>query len=104
MYVGVDVTRKFFQNFELDIPTIVLKIDMIPFHKLLFHFVHSCILQRFEMRHEDTLLDMTVMKLLDTGRPINLSGSMIKYMEIADTTKTSHAIPYGFLLTGSSRA
>nr|XP_009598774.1 uncharacterized protein DDB_G0290685-like [Nicotiana tomentosiformis] len=51
-------------------------------------FVNYCILQRSERRHKATLLDMVVMELLDTGRPINIPSLMIQHMaRAADTSK-----------------
>nr|XP_033513699.1 uncharacterized protein LOC117278344 [Nicotiana tomentosiformis] len=91
VYTGIVVTKKFSQKFELDASHKVYKTDMTPFHKLLFQFVNSCILQRSESRHEATLLDMAMMEILDTGRPINLPSLMIQYMERAgDTSKPKH--------------
>nr|XP_016435180.1 PREDICTED: nucleolin-like [Nicotiana tabacum] len=51
-----------------------------------------------EIRHEATLLDMEVMELLNTGRPINLPSLMIQHMaRAANASKPKHDMPYGFI-------
>lgn len=100
MDIGIVLTRKNFQKFELDALQKVYKTDMTYFYRFLFHFVNSCILQRYERRHEGTLLDMNVMELLDTYRVINLPNLMIQHMtRAAYTTKPNNGMPYGVMLT-----
>lgn len=41
---GIAVTRKFSQKLELKAPHKVYNTDIIHFHKLLFHFMNSCIM------------------------------------------------------------
>lgn len=58
------LTSKYTQKREKLTAKKVIKGEMEPIHKFLFEFVNKCLSPRSQRRHEDTYLDMEVMKVM----------------------------------------
>ncbi|KAF3675913.1 putative cysteine-rich receptor-like protein kinase 29-like isoform X1 [Capsicum annuum] len=76
----LDICRKFFGNPHLINHRRVLKREMSPLHQLYFDVVHKMISPRKE-RTVPSILDLTLMELLDTEVKIDFSGLILEHMQ-----------------------
>ncbi|KAH0679479.1 hypothetical protein KY284_020564 [Solanum tuberosum] len=96
---AVDIVHKFLNDPTVEEYSRVDKGAMISLHMLLFDVVHKIILPRKQKCTEANYLDLTLMELLLSRHPINLSQLMLSHIHfIGIEDKKFHALGYGFWL------